>query len=280
MEDEELYQSHIEKISFIYNGEKLSVEVDLSEKEPLYNQTDDFRILNEVLSSENSVIYINPDMEFPVLFEDNQSFEESKITDLAMNIRSNNEAKGVRMAENNNDFFWDSSFTIYEHTLFGGQSFKRYFNPEYYNPDSYMFHNPNLKTCTYFGFSFNDRISSLKVENCYLILYEHINYGGKKVILDVRQSGLSSVTLSASNLGAWKFRSFTHSVGPNVPYTTVPHCSSSWCSDWGDEISSIYATVGKQGSLIPNPSLNPPCGTTSGGSGGGTPEEPPYTDHP
>jgi len=262
------------EISFIHNGEKLSITVDLKGNEPEYVQNKNFSIINEVLSSDNSVVYINPKNDFPVIFEDDISFHEYMIKEQKNdNYLIKAKSKVEQSLSNPYDYFWESNFTIYEHELFGGRSFVSHLNGGSSNAESYSSQNPNLKTCEYFGFSFNDKISSLKLKNCYLVLYEHINYEGKKIILDYRQYGTYNMEGSYSNLGAVKFRSFYEEPGT---VGNISHCNTSWfCSNWGDEISSFYGTYGKIGSLTPNPNLDPACGNTGGGGGGGTLPTPP-----
>ena len=261
------------ELSFIYEGEKLTMQVDLSTGEPLYSQTEDFIKINDILSSENAVTYINPEFEFPVIFENEKAFGlsgvvSSNFTNTSKQNVSNEDLK-IRSSE-------EMSFTIYEHSAYRGLSHKVTWNPSLTTDiDHRTYQNPNLKVCFPFNINFNDRISSLKLKNCYVAMYEHPDFAGKRIIWDGRVLTWwpADYSVSSSNLHAFSFRN-KGSVGDMTPGTD--DCTNYFCRDWGDKASSIYATVGDS-PLTPNRSLDLDCydksyrmgGGSSGGGGNG-----------
>lgn len=275
--------NNLQEVSFIHKGERLTMKVDLSTGEPLYSQTEDFIKIDDILSSENAITYINPDFEFPVIFENDEEFESSGIVGSSLDITKNDFTKTSRQNLDNSDLKIRSSeemsFTIYEHKSYRGLSFKFTWNSGLTTDINHrVYQNPNLKVCFPFNMNFNDRISSLKQKNSYVAMYEHADFRGKRIIFDNRVLAYWPLDYSGrfSNFHAYKFVNKGR-VGYMSPGTDS--CTEWFCRDWGDKVSSIYATVGDS-PLTPNSSLDYDCydnnyGNSGGsGGGGGTPLPP------
>ena len=217
------------EVSYIINGEKLKLQIDITDKEnSTVVKTKDSDLILSLLEKENSVFYYNPEINDIVLFEDFKTFS-SFINDgkqvQALKTKFNSKIlpsnSGILSKSTSGPIYGATpSVTVYEHSNYNGVSFS-------FNANNYM--NPNLGN-TVIG---HDRTSSIEVINAYAGFWEHPDFVGKLLIIDSY-----NYHTQIANLKDAKFNSFTIYNGTS---SSSNHCGWLCGSHWNDRISSIKA---------------------------------------
>lgn len=257
--DEEIAEEiSIEQVAFRVDGEEVMVDYSTFEGERLYSQNENYLRLQEVVDSDDLVLYIDSNEADPLLFSSSEKLDQflSDESKLAMRRAELGRPKPSLSVDISTSRSTSSlpKFTIATAHNFGGSKADIRVNREYSN------RHLGFNTCITNGIRFQDNISSLAVDHGLRVrFYQHDDYRGRVLVLDAREAPNG---LGWNNLADIKRQTI---IIDNVDQF-LDHFCGLICTSWNDRITSIAAEeTGVNGSR----NRSNVCGGSGGGSGGG-----------
>lgn len=244
-------------VNVLINGKVKSLEVSSLDGETLVSQSKDYEEVSRVMNSENLMVFINPEIDRPIFFSDNQAFKDFEANNLDKTTifaefatSPNSDVKEASAARSSST----GSFSIYEHSYFGGRSYSESLSSSFPRK---IVRNLNQGACLTGGTNFNDKISGIQVNNLNVVFTEHAGFGGKSIYI---QAGGTSFQMN--RLKSVSFKSYL------IPNDLTGCGLSCWLgNDWDDKISAITASA--IGTSIWYPTSGYVCSGGSQGGGGG-----------